>query len=170
MNPITETRYTTPPLGRSGLSDVVPPPGDQPSVGAGALDLQHPLIQHHQGHGQDHRGGFQRPPAPSKPVTLRLAEGALNRILAIFGPRVDGHPLTVSDIERTPMEAMTLAASLLGVKALGDNAHLKALALEIREKGTENLRLRQNEDLRQQVDKAVEDQARPRRRGSSPPS
>ncbi|WFN95577.1 type III secretion system translocon protein [Edwardsiella ictaluri] len=165
MNPITETRYTTPPLGRSGLSDVVPPPGDQPSVGAGALDLQHPLIQHHQGHGQDHRGGFQRPPAPSKPVTLRLAEGALNRILAIFGPRVDGHPLTVSDIERTPMEAMTLAASLLGVKALGDNAHLKALALEIREKGTENLRLRQNEDLRQQVDKAVEDQGKAQKAG-----
>ncbi|AKM48566.1 type III secretion system translocon protein [Edwardsiella anguillarum] len=163
MNNITETRYTTPPLGGSAQNDSVQSQHDHPQIGAGALDPLRSPPQRQQDH--DPKREFHRPPAPRQPVTLRLAEGALNRILDIFGPRVDGKPLTVTDIERTPMEAMTLAASLLGVKALGDNANLKALAMEIRTHGAESLRLRQNEDLRKQVEKSIEDQAKAQKAG-----
>ncbi|VWD65034.1 Secreted effector protein SseC [Burkholderia lata] len=50
-----------------------------------------------------------------------------------------------------------MAASLLGMQMLGDNAKLKSLALEIRTQGAANVRLRQNEDLRIQIDKSIED-------------
>lgn len=105
------------------------------------------------------------PPRPRDPVTLRLAEAALNRILSSFGPEIDGKPITLAQLERTPMEAMNLAASLLSVKALGDSAELKSLALEIRSHGAENLRLRQNEALRQEIDKKVEDSQKAQKAG-----
>ncbi|MFR9717999.1 type III secretion system translocon protein [Aeromonas diversa] len=161
MNSITETRYGNTQLGVNpqGLE---PPTANQPPVGAGALDpLAPPLPKREHGRGDP----LNAPPPPRQPVTLRLAEGALNRILEAFGPRVDGKPITLADIERTPMEAMSLAAALLGVKSLGDNANLKSLALEIRTQGAENLRLRQNEDLRKQVDKAIEDQQKAHKAG-----
>ncbi|WP_312978138.1 type III secretion system translocon protein [Atlantibacter sp.] len=161
MNNITETRYSSTQLGVNpqGLEQ---PTASQPPVGAGALDpLTPPLPRREQGRVDP----LNAPPPPRQPVPLRLAEGALNRILEAFGPRVDGKPITLADIERTPMEAMGLAAALLGVKSLGDNANLKSLALEIRTQGAENLRLRQNEDLRKQVDKAVEDQQKAQKAG-----
>lgn len=108
---------------------------------------------------------FQSPPAPRQPVTLRLAEGALNRILSTFGPKVDGRSMTLEQFEQAPMGAMTLAASLLAVKGLGDVAQLKSLALEIRTHGAENIRLRQNEELREQTDKSIEDAGKARKAG-----
>ena len=132
-------------------------------VGAGALT---PMASHQ-------RSGTQpspiqdvhAPPRPRDPVTLKLAEAALNRILSAFGPQIDGKSMTLAQLERTPMEAMNLAASLLSVKALGDNAELKSLALEIRTHGAENIRLRQNEDLRHQIDKAIEDSQKAQKAG-----
>lgn len=133
-------------------------------VGAGALDPLSAPGPREQQRGQD--GAFQTPPRPKEPVTLRLAEGALNRILDAFGPHgADGKPITLAQLERTPMEAMALAASLLGVKALGDSADLKSLALKIRTEGAEQLRLKQNEDLRKQIDKAIEDQNKAHKAG-----
>lgn len=38
MNNITETRYTTPPLGGSAQNDSVQSQHDHPQIGAGALD------------------------------------------------------------------------------------------------------------------------------------
>lgn len=150
-------------LGDARRTEDAPPAGNAGRVGAGALDPLAAPGPRDQQRGQEH--AFQSPPRPRESVTLRLAEGALNRILDAFGPRVDGKPITLAQLERTPMEAMSLAAALLGVKSLGDNADLKSLALEIRTQGAENLRLRQNEDLRKQIDKAIEDQNKAQKAG-----
>ncbi|MBC8642925.1 type III secretion system translocon subunit SctE [Caballeronia sp. EK] len=99
----------------------------------------------------------QVPARSSELVTVRVAEAALNRILSSFGSSELSKSVTVAQLEHTPMEAMNLAASLLGVKALGDMAGLKALALEIRTKGVESIRQLQNEELRKQVDKSILD-------------
>lgn len=146
-------------LSPSDKTDATAPAG---RVGAGALAPAAPQRGDRQSaQVQD----FQVPVRSREPVTLRLAEAALNRILSTFGPKDGGEPLTVAQLERTPMEAMNLAASLLGVKALGDNAELKSLALEIRTQGAENLRLRQNEDLRKQIDKSIEDAQKAQKAG-----
>ncbi|PHV11475.1 type III secretion system translocon subunit SctE [Chitinimonas sp. BJB300] len=133
------------------------------SVGAGALDPITPPPQRDAGKSAGSQ--FLTPPKPRDPVVLRAAEAALNRILQPFTKDATGKSLTLADIERTPMDAMTLAASLLGVKALGDTANLKSLALEIRTKGVEAVRLRQNEDLRKEVDKSIEDAQKAQKAG-----
>lgn len=127
-------------------------------ITSGALMSQGPL--HIRGQDQGNKLGFQSPPPPRESTTMRLAEDALNRILGGVGGQTSGKTVTLVQFEQTPMEAMVLASALLGVKALGDNANLKSLALDIRTHGAENLRLRQNEDLRKQVDKAIEDQGK----------
>ncbi|MBJ7263179.1 MAG: type III secretion system translocon subunit SctE [Burkholderiaceae bacterium] len=108
---------------------------------------------------------FHAPPRPRDSVSLQLAEGALNRILSTFGPEIDGKPITLAKLESTPMEAMNLAASLLAVRALGDSAELKSLALEIRTRGIENIRQRQHEKLCQEIDKSIEDSQKAQKAG-----
>ena len=152
----------------SGVRDLTRSDGAQPAdvtgrIGAGALDLLTPVGP--RGQKRDQARDFQSPPTPKEPVTLRLAEAALNRILKNFTTQESGHPITLAQLERTPMEAMNLAAALLGVQSLGDNANLKSLALQIRTQGAENLRLSQNEDLRKQIDKAIEDQNKAHKAG-----
>ncbi|MFM5540458.1 type III secretion system translocon subunit SctE [Aeromonas veronii] len=161
MNSIIEPRY-----GRSstcdnqqGLCKLMDTTMQQ--VGAGAFDsITLPRQKH-----ERQRELLHVPPPPRQSVTLSMAEGALNRIMQTFGPKTEGKPIRLADIERTPMDAMSLAAALLGVKALGDNANLKSLALEIRTHGAENLRLLQNEELRKQIDKAIEDQQKAHKAG-----
>ncbi|MGQ5524512.1 type III secretion system translocon subunit SctE [Chitinimonas sp. PSY-7] len=132
------------------------PAGGPNKLGAtGALGAIAPPLQ--QTTGKTAGNQFLTPPRPKDPVLLSVAQAALNRILQPFTKDPNGKSLTLADIERTSMDAMTLAASLLGVKALGDTADLKSLALEIRTKGVEAVRLRQNEDLRKEVDKSIED-------------
>lgn len=162
MNSITET-FSAVPLGDLRRPEETDDAAPSQRVGAGALDpLSAPNAR---GRETNAARDFHSPPPPRETATLRMAEGALNRILAVFGPRENGKPITLAQLERTPMEAMSLAASLLGVKALGDSADLKSLALEIRTQGAENLRLRQNEDLRKQVDKAIEDSQKAQKAG-----
>lgn len=89
---------------------------------------------------------------PAHRTSLREAQEALNRIGEAFGS--EKRPQNNGDTPVRP-EEISLAASLLGIRALGDNASLKATSLEIRTRGAENLRLRQNADLRQQIDNAL---------------
>ncbi|MBT2869654.1 type III secretion system translocon subunit SctE [Chromobacterium violaceum] len=151
-------------LGDLSSPDDTAEPRERGRVGAGALGAMSP------------QRGREAPPSrpladvhaparPREPVTLRLAEGALERILSAFGPKVDGKPLTLAQMENTPIESMGLAAALLGIKSLGDTANLKSLALEIRAKGAEDLRLRQNEDLRKQIDQSIEDAQKAKKAG-----
>lgn len=161
MNSITETRYGNTQVGVNpqGLDQ---PAASQQPVSAGALASLAPALPK-----WEHCCGelLNAPVLARQSVTLRQAEEALNRIFEASGTKVDGKSITLADVESTPMEAMSLAAALLSVKFLGNNANLKSLALEIHTQGAENLRLRQNEDLRKQIDKALEDQQKAHKAG-----
>ncbi|MFM0515266.1 type III secretion system translocon subunit SctE [Paraburkholderia sp. RL17-373-BIF-A] len=147
----------------AGMIDMSSPLGgvnviSSPPIGAGALT---PIVRrqpHEQPGSNQARWASQVPSRPTELVTVRAAEAALNRILSTFGATDGGKPITVAQIEHTPMAAMTLASALLGVKALGDVAQLKSFALEIRTQGVEKLRERQIEALRVQIDKSIEDE------------
>lgn len=105
------------------------------------------------------------PAPPRQSVTLALAEGALNRLLATSGAKSEGQPVTVADIERTSMDSMCLAAALLGVQSFGDLAELKTHAMAIRTEGAEKIRQRQCEELQKETDKAIEDQQKAQKAG-----
>lgn len=167
MNSITE-RYVSFPKGIPSSTGPAVSPPETATINAGVLTpLAVKPLTSYQEKASRQSQEFQTPPAAQQNVGLRVAEAALNRILVAFGPKdpVTQKPMTLAEFERIPMEAMALAASLMGVQALGDSADLKSLALEIRTKGAENLRLRQNEELRQQIEKAIEDQKKAHKAG-----
>ncbi|EAA3660139.1 type III secretion system translocon subunit SctE [Salmonella enterica] len=138
-------------------------PAAEPRVGAGAFS---PLSSHLPKQENSAGESFNIPPPLRQPVTLNQAQEAMAHILQAVSPDIDGRStVTLGAFERAPMETITVEVALFGVKYFGDLSNLKALAETIHLHGVENLRLRQNEDLRKQTDKTIEDHQKAHKAG-----
>ena len=98
------------------------------------------------------------------PVTLEQVERAVDDILRFSGIITTGY-LPLRAVESMPMEQMSVAIALTASKNFGEVANIKSQGAEYLTEYVKNIRLKQNEDLRNQIDKAIEDQQKAQKAG-----
>lgn len=98
------------------------------------------------------------------PVTLEQVEKAVEEILKFAGVITTGS-LPLRAVESIPMEQMSVAVALAASKSFGEVANIKSQGVEYLTEYVKNIRLKQNEDLRNQIDKAIEDQQKAQKAG-----
>jgi secreted effector protein SseC len=105
-------------------------------------------------------------PAGGSVVTMQAAAKALERVFEQLGASRPHVGLsTLREVEKQPMETLMLAATMLSVQALGDVASAKGKALEIMSDKQERIREREIQELREQMDKAIEQQEKAKKAG-----
>ncbi len=110
-------------------------------------------------------------PTPAEAVTLQAAADALQRVFERLGASRQEHvqphigASTLREVEKQPMETLMLAATMLTVQALGTLAEGKGKALEIMAQGERRVRDHEAQELRQQIDKAIEQQHKAKKAG-----
>ncbi|MEA3119922.1 MAG: secreted effector protein SseC [Paraburkholderia sp.] len=105
-------------------------------------------------------------PGAGAAVTMQAAAKALERVFERMGASRPHVGLsTLQEVEKQPMETLMLAATMLSVQALGDVASAKGKALEIMSDKQERIREREIQELREQMDKAIEQQEKAKKAG-----
>ncbi|HWX12090.1 MAG TPA: type III secretion system translocon subunit SctE [Trinickia sp.] len=105
-------------------------------------------------------------PAAGAAVTMQAAAKALERVFERLGASRPHVGLsTLHEVEKQPMETLMLAATMLSVQALGDVASAKGKALEIMSDKQEQIRAQEIKELREQMDKAIEQQQKAKKAG-----
>jgi secreted effector protein SseC len=134
-------------------------------------------------HGNSAKAHSYRTPAkPREPVSLREAQAAFSHVLGTLLNTDDtkaandatsgagtagGGSFTLARFEALTPEDMNLMLTQLTVGSLADTARVKAEGLKIREEGAERLRLRQNDDLRKQIDDSIKQQQQTQKSGKA---
>ncbi|QAU24329.1 type III secretion system translocon protein [Dyella sp. M7H15-1] len=177
--------FTSSPLSVGGFQDdsdiELSPIGEKRVHGA--------RLQQVEGRAKQERDGrtktqdYHAPAKPRESTTLRAAEYAFDQVvstLVSYGSRTlaastanspavtgsaGGKGYSLSNFENMTPEAMKLALTQLCVTGLGDVVKLKSEAIKIREEGAQALRLRQNEDLRKEIDTSIQDQQKAQKAG-----
>lgn len=96
------------------------------------------------------------------------AEKAFERLMQSLPKAQANEPelkLSLSTIERMPMESMFFASTLLTNQILGDIAAIKGEALEIMSRKQDSLRQKEVESIREQMAKSVEQQDKAKKAG-----
>lgn len=109
-------------------------------------------------------GQLASPRAAKEPVSRQQAADALGRIMGTIDQASgsDGAAkvpaFSLSEIEKIPMDSMIMASTLMTSQMLGDTAAVKSKALDIMSTKQEALRKKEVENIREQMNKAIEQQ------------
>lgn len=109
---------------------------------------------------------WAKPSAAAEVVTLQAATQALRNVFERLGAREPHVGVTaLRQVEKQPMETLMLAATMLTVQALGNIAEAQGKALDIMAQAQKAERQREVDELRQQIDKAIEQQHKAKKAG-----
>ncbi|HTI18331.1 MAG TPA: type III secretion system translocon subunit SctE [Trinickia sp.] len=109
---------------------------------------------------------WAKPMSADDVVSLEKAARALERVMQrLGGGRTEDGVSRLQDVEKQPMETLMLSATLLTVQALGNVAQAKSKALEIMGEAQQRAREKEVQELREQIDKAVEQQHKAKKGG-----
>nr|WP_241499426.1 type III secretion system translocon protein [Chromobacterium sphagni] len=116
-------------------------------------------------------GQLASPRAAKEPVSRQQAADALGRITRTIDQAsgnvgtAKGPTLSLSAIEKIPMDSMIMASTLMTSQMLGDTAATKSKALDIMSKKQDALRKQEVENIREQMSKAIEQQDKAKKAG-----
>jgi secreted effector protein SseC len=109
---------------------------------------------------------WAKPASAAEVVTLQSAAKALERLFERLGAsRPEVGVSKLQEVEKQPMETLMLASTMLTIQALGNVADAKGKVLEILGKAQQREREREVQEIREQIDKAIEQQHKAKKAG-----
>lgn len=119
-----------------------------------------------QGKHETPRRDWARPEAAAVAVSVRAAADALERVFGQIGnPGPRNGVSMLQGVEKQPMQSLMLAVTLLSVEALGTLANATGKALDIMAQGQRNVEQHKVQEIREQIDKAIEQEKKAKKAG-----
>lgn len=110
--------------------------------------------------------GFAKPTRAATGASASAAAGALERVTrSLNADQPPGHRVDLSNIAKMPIDSLIVATTLLVANGLGQVAQVKGKALEIMSAAQEKVRDLEVQQLREQIDKAIEQQQKAKKAG-----
>ncbi|GLU33141.1 pathogenicity island 2 effector protein SseC [Trinickia caryophylli] len=116
-------------------------------------------------HGNPRRD-WARPAASAAAVSARAAAEAIERVFGQIGKPGPRNGVSVlRGVEKEPMQSLMLAVTLMSVEALGSLANATGKALNIMAQGQRAVEQHEVQEIRDQIDKAIEQQKKAKKAG-----